>query len=102
VHVVAQQERRVPGGPAAFADSAISFREAPRRSQEQREREVGRRLGEDARRVAHEHALARRRFDIDVVVADSHRAHDAQPLRLFEDAGVDVVGEEAEEAFGVA
>jgi hypothetical protein len=99
VHVMAGEERRVPRGPASLAHRAVAFGQPARGGEEQRECEVRRRLCEHAGRVTDGDAALARRVDVDVVVADRHRADDAQAGRRVDQSGVDVVGEQAEQPF---
>ncbi len=101
VHVLTQEERRVPRLPAAGPRQPVALDDATGRCQEERERQVGGCLGEDARRVRDEDAALGRRRNVDVVVADGHLRDDAQPLAGVEYGGVDRVDEHREEGVGI-
>ena len=56
----------------------LGFAEPARAHQDQRERNIGGRLRQDARRVGCDHTVASARFEIEVVVTDRHVRDDAQ------------------------
>ena len=100
--ILAEQERGSPTRPASFANGALGLGDAARGGEEQGEGEVRRRFGEDARGVRDDDAAPRRCVDIDMVVADGHGADRAQARRRLQQAGIDVVREEAEQALRLA
>ena len=102
MQVAAEQQRRIPRLPPALAHKPIGFDDAARGREQEREREVGRGLGEDARRVADGDAAGRGGGQIDVVVADGDVADDAEARRRGDERGVDGVGEQTDEAIGIA
>ena len=60
------------------ADQALALAEPPGDGENQRDREVGRRVGEDSRRVRDDDAALARGGDVDVVVADADIRDDAE------------------------
>ena len=96
VDVRPEQQQRAPRLPAAVADVAVALGDAPRGGHQQRQGEVGGRLGQDARRVAdRRRRAAAQAGDIDVVEADGVVADDLElrPGRV-EELVVDPVGEQ--------
>ena len=72
--IAAEQQAGRPHPPAARPHEAIALRHAPGRREHQRERQVRRRLGQHARRVADRDAGARRRGEVDVIDPDGQVA----------------------------
>ena len=102
VDVLAEILRHRPLRPTPGAEVALGFRGETGRREDEHEGEVGGGLAEDARRVAHEHAVRGRRRDIDVVVAHGHGGDDPQPARAGREHGVvDPVGEDADDRVDV-
>ena len=99
VDVRPEQQQRPPRLPAAGADVAIALGHAPGGGHQQRQGEVGGRLGQDARRVADGDAAPRARGDVDVVEADRVVADDPElrPGRV-EELVVDPVGQQVSDA----
>ena len=62
------------------AQQALALPQPPRDGEHERDREVGRRVGEHARRVREADAAAADGLDVDVVVADRDVGHDPQLL----------------------
>ena len=56
----------------ARANERVAFSHAPGRRQHQRKREIGGSVIQHSRRIAHQHAVRRRRCDIDIVEAHAH------------------------------
>ena len=83
------------------ADQALALAQAAGRHQDERERDVGGRIGEDAGRVREAHAARRAGRDVDVVVADRDVRDDAQ-LRPggVEEGVVDAIVEEGDDGVG--
>ena len=82
-------------------DQALALAEAPGRHQDQREREVGGRLGQHAGRVREPHAALRAGRDVDVVVADGD-VRDHLQLRAggVEEGPVDAVVQQRQDRVG--
>ena len=70
VHVGSVQQHRTPRLPAILADEFVPFGDAPRRGQQEREGEVGGRLGQHAGGISHGDAVAGAGRNVDVV--DAH------------------------------
>ena len=73
-----------------------------RNREQQREREIGRRVGQHAGRVRHHDAAARGGRDVDVVVTDGNVRNDFQPRAAREQRVVDAVGEQRNDRVGAA
>ena len=88
----------VPAPAGAAADHALALAEPARDHQDQRHRDVGRGVGEHARRVRDEHAARRAGGHVDVVVAHGDVRDDAQ-LRAggVEEGVVDPVVEQRDD-----
>ena len=83
------------------ADEPLCFAKPPGRHQDQRHRDVGGRIREDAGRVRHDDRARGAGRDVDVVVADRHVRHDSQLLaRCIEERFVDPVVKEREDRVG--
>ena len=72
MHVLPHQQIHAPLRPLAGMHELVALDHAPRGGQQQREREIGGRIGEHVRRVRHQDAEARGRRQVDVVVAHRH------------------------------
>ena len=97
VHVAAEVLRDAPAVPAAGAQVGFGVVREPRRGEDQREREVGGRLVEHARRVAHHDAVlgARRRRRRCRSRRRRWPRPSTSPRRPRRSRGVDLVGEHA-------
>ena len=91
VHVAAGEHVEAPVRPPAFAQETFALGDAARRGHHQREAEVGRGLGEHARRVGDDHAARRAGRHVDVVVADGHRADGLELRAGVQQHGVDLL-----------
>ena len=78
VDVRAQQQVEAPLPPPAAAQVALRLAQPPRRGQDQRERQIGSRLGQHVRRVRDGDVQAVGGRQVDVVEADGHRRQPAQ------------------------
>src|SRR2546425_5920406 len=87
--------------PLAGADVVHAFDHSPRRGHEEREGQVGGRLGQNARRVADRDAALGRGPDVDVVEADRVVRYDAQARTAVHQLRVDAVGQEREQPLGL-
>ena len=76
--VLAEPAQRVPRLPAAFAGVLRALAEPAGRGDQQRDGDVGGRLGQDAGRVADADAALGRGAQVDVVEADGEVADDLQ------------------------
>src|SRR6185312_11741738 len=93
----AEEAVGLPRAPAAVLDRLRTLREAARGGEQQREREVGRGVGEDTGGVADRDAAGRRGLEIDVVEADGV-VRDHRELGVgVEEGGVDALAEHADE-----
>ena len=74
----------LPGSPCAILGGAPRLRQPPGRRQQQRQRQVRRRLRQHPRRVAQRHPPCPQRRQIHMVVAHRHRAHNLElrPRRI--------------------
>ncbi len=82
-------------------DEPLRFAEPSRRHQDQRHRDVGGRVGEDAGRVRHDHRARGAGRYVDVVVADRHVRDDPKLLaRSIEECVVHSVVKEREDRVG--
>ena len=77
--------------PPAVAQEALAFGDAAGGRHHQREAEVGGRFSQHVRRVADQDVARGAGGDVDVVVADRHRAHRAQAGAGVEQCGVDLL-----------
>ena len=77
----AEHEVDRPRPRLARADQPLALPHPARDREQQRDREVGRRVGQDAGRVRDDHAARAGRVHVDVVVADRDVGDDAQPRR---------------------
>ena len=105
VDVAAEQHIGFPdalGSPCASAHEAVALGNASGRGEQQREGEVGRGFGEDARRVADRDAPRGRRVEIDVIDPHRNARHDAEARTALEERGIDAIGEQAEQSVAVA
>ncbi len=95
----AEHERRRPLPRLAAAQEAVAFRNTPREREHERDRHLGRRVGEHVGRVRHDDAAALAFVEVDVVEADGVVRDDAK-LRPggVEQLGVDAVGQHRHEA----
>jgi len=89
VDVAAGKQIDAPLRPFAAAQEPFALADPTRGGHQQREAEVGGRLGEHARRVADRDAARGARGDVDVVVADGEAADRAQLRTRIEQRGVD-------------
>ncbi len=91
VNVRAEKAVVRPLAPLPRAQPVLGFGDPPRGRHHQRPAEIGRRLGQHVGRVGAEHVRGVERADVEVVVADRHVRHDAQPRRGREHRRVDHV-----------
>ena len=95
----AQHEEHAPRPRRLRPDEPLALTQAPGRHQDECEREIGRRLGQDARRVRHDDAAPSARRDVDVVVAHRGVRHDAKHRAgSIEERVVDPVVEQRDHA----
>ena len=99
VDVLTEVLHDVPARPARVSQVRFGGRRQARRREDEEERQVGRGLVEDPRRVAHRDAAPRRHLDIDVVVTDRDVGDGPKPAggTSGDDVGVDAVGEQADD-----
>ena len=98
VDVRPEQQQRSPGQPAARANVVVALGQPPGRGHQQRPGEVGRRLGQHARRIADRDAAARAGGHVDVVEADGEVAdHPEAWASGVEQLVVDAIGEQGEQ-----
>ncbi len=101
LHGGAEVARRLPGEPIAGIDGGDRLRDLARGGEQQRERQVGGRVGEHVRRVADSDPPRGGGVDVDVVVAD-RVVGDRDELRArVDEGGVDPVGEQAQDPGGL-
>jgi hypothetical protein len=102
VHVPPQVLVDVPARPSTAAQVRLRLPRPARRGQDEQEGEVGGRLVEHARRVAHRDAELGRGVEVDVVVADGDVRDDAQAWRARrKHGGVDAIREQRDDRVGV-
>ena len=94
---VASQPHRMARPPLAAAHEALRLRQPPRQREHQRHRQVGDRIAQDARRVAHQYATLAGERQIDVVEADTEVRYHPQAWRRFQDLPVDLEHRAAEQ-----
>jgi hypothetical protein len=97
VHVAAQVVGDLPSCPSPGTQICLGRRRQPRRSQDQQEGGVGRRLVQHARCVAHGDAQSVGSIHVDVVVAHGDIGDDAQVTTRprIQHLRVDAIGEQA-------
>ena len=93
----AEHEVDRPALPRAAPDQPLSFADPPRRGQDQRPGQLRGGLGEHVRRIGDDHAALRRRWNVDVVVADGDVCDDLQVRRRVEQRLVDAIGQHADQ-----
>ena len=77
--ITAQKAHHLPAVKAPLPNVTIRREHAPRSREQQREREVRGRVGQDARRVGNGDTVARGGGHVDVVVADGNVGDDFEP-----------------------
>jgi hypothetical protein len=87
-----------PALPLAGAQEVFALGDAPCGSKHQREAEVGRGFSQHVGRVGHRDAARRAGGDVDVVVADGHRAHSLELRAGRDQRRVDRLGGGDEDA----
>ena len=102
VHVGAQEGGGLPREPGAGGDGGGRVGELARGGQQEREGQVGGRLGQHAGGVADRDAASPARLEVDIVGADRHHRHGAQVRRGVEQLVVDALGQQAQQALAVA
>src|SRR5688572_16394180 len=98
--VDAEQEIERPALPLPRADQPLALAEPARGGEDQREREVGGRLGQDVGRVGDRDAERGRGGDVDVVGPDRGVGDDPEPRGAVEHLGRDRVARQADQRVG--
>ena len=89
----AEHEGRLQPPRLTPPDQPVALGDPAQEVEHQRDRELGGRVGEDAGRIRHRHAAARRLGEVDVVEPDRVLRHDPELRpRPVEELGVDAVG----------
>ena len=84
---------RAPAAPLVFAQVPFAFARAPRRHEQQSQRQIGGRFGQHARCIGHGDAALFCRLDVDVIEADAEVTHEAGLQRFGgQDLGIDPIG----------
>ena len=89
----AEQLVERPSLPVAAPQHPLAFAQPAGHGQDQRQREIGRGIRQDVRRVGDDDAPLTRGGDVDVVVADGDVGDDAQSLARFDHRPIDGVGD---------
>ena len=99
VDVGAEEQVRAPGPPLAGADKAVALGDPPSGGEHQGPGQIGRRLGQRARRVADRDPASSTGRDVDVVVADGVVAdHPELWTGRVQQLLVDAIGEQGQDA----
>ena len=88
-----EHELEAPALPPSGPHEPVPFGDSSRDVEDERPRDVGRRVGQDVRRVGDDDPARARRGDVDVVVADGDVRDDAEPVCVREQLGVHHVHE---------
>ena len=89
--VAPEHVRRMPRRPAALADLALAFDDPARDREQQRERDVGGRVGQHVGRVADRDPALSRGLEVDVVGADGEVGDRAHARRGVEQVAVNAL-----------
>ena len=78
-------------------DEGVRFRDAPRRGQQQRESQIGRRVGENVGCVGHQDSAARGGWHVDIVESDGDIRNHAHAFELRNHVGCKSVDQLADD-----
>ncbi len=87
MHVVADQHVDGPPRPLAGVNERMSLSDTPRRSQQQREREVSGGVGQHIGSIRHQDSMPRRSGNVDIVKPNSDIGNHAHAFQLVEHVG---------------
>src|SRR5712692_9901549 len=98
IDVLAEHYRGCPCAPSSVAHEAVALRHTAGSRHQERERQIGSRLGENSRRMPDRDTGARRSRQIDIVDADGEIADHQKTRRTRDRFGVEAVAHHAQDA----
>ena len=102
MHVRSEKDKRAPHRPLAGPHAAFAFADTAGDTQHEREGEVGRGFGQNARRVGQDNVATGQRRDIHIVIPDGHIGDDPELGRLVEQVVINAFRDHAQQGNGIA
>ena len=102
MNVRPKKDKRTPHRPLAGMHAAFAFADTAGYTQHEREGEVGRGFGQNARRVGQNNTAAGQRRDIHIVIPDGHIGDDPELWRVVEQVVIDTFRNHAQQGNGIA
>ena len=102
MNVRPKKDKRTPHRPLAGAHAPFAFADTAGDTQHEREGEVGRGLGQNARRVGQDDVATGQRRDIHIVIPNSHIGDDPELWRTVEQVVVNAFRDHAQQGNSVA